>query len=272
MNRAGHSIRFLLLAIVSALPSQAWVLPCYRSTHWMVGGDAHASHLSLRAGPLYKAPPKGRELSLEEKLAKAGVNLDELDNADNLEEELAKFGINLVEELAKMKESEEKIDITDEEILAHVEDWDERVPSHHTVTLVGRIGNEPRVFRSENGGVVVSVDLACQGQDRSQDDIIALGDDEDIEEDDNQTEWFPLEIWGPTADFVANYVEKGTRVSVIGTLKTSEWVDKETGENRDTIKVLVEDFQVLETKEESELRRSKRGHSFFSKEEDSFFN
>jgi len=73
------------------------------------------------------------------------------------------------------------------------------------------------------------------------------------------TLWYGLELWGATAEFASKFVEKGTRVGVVGSLKIDEWADKTTGEMRCATKVVVNGFDILETRDESDLRRSKRG-------------
>ena len=60
---------------------------------------------------------------------------------------------------------------------------------------------------------------------------------------------------GQTAEFVSKYVDKGARVGVIGQLQVDTWEDRETGEARNRAKVVVRDFDLLETRAEAELRR-----------------
>jgi single-strand DNA-binding protein len=68
--------------------------------------------------------------------------------------------------------------------------------------------------------------------------------------------------------FVSKFVDKGARVGVIGALQIDEWNDKETGEKRCKPKVVVREFDILETKAEAELRRSNyRGPSFYTEDD-----
>ena len=60
---------------------------------------------------------------------------------------------------------------------------------------------------------------------------------------------------GRTAEFVAKYVDKGARIGVSGQLQVDTWKDKETGEPRNSAKIVVRDLDVLETRAEAELRR-----------------
>ena len=47
-----------------------------------------------------------------------------------------------------------------------------------------------------------------------------------------ETDWFPIELWGDTAKIAEKYVEKGSKVGVVGHLKLDSWTDKNTGEVR----------------------------------------
>jgi single-strand DNA-binding protein len=74
---------------------------------------------------------------------------------------------------------------------------------------------------------------------------------------------------GQTAEFVAKYVDKGARIGVVGQLQVDTWTDKASGEARNRAKVIVRDFDILETRAEADLRRGgRRGPSFSSDDND----
>jgi single-strand DNA-binding protein len=141
--------------------------------------------------------------------------------------------------------------LSDEELSNTMQEWDNRIARFNTVHVTGRIGSDPEAKYFDDGKVVVNVSLASKrkyvGPERK-----ALG----IQSGDEETDWYALEIWGQVAEFVAKYVEKGSRVGVVGSLQVDEWKDKETGEPRCRPKVIVRDFDVLESKAEADLRRS----------------
>ncbi|GAX25992.1 single-strand DNA-binding protein [Fistulifera solaris] len=159
--------------------------------------------------------------------------------------------------------------LSDEELLAQNPDWDDTVARFNTVHLSGRIGGEPKTRYFDDGKVVVNLNLAVQRKyhplERKHLNI-AYGQEE--------TDWFGLEIWGKTAEFASKYVDKGMRVSVIGSLQIDQWTDKESGEPRSRTKVVVRELDIMETRAEGDLRRSKRsgggsgGSSNFFSEDD----
>lgn len=152
---------------------------------------------------------------------------------------------------------------SDEEIEATLGNWDDRVAQLNTVHLVGRIGNNPEPRYFDDGKVVVNLSLAVKRKYHYLEREY-LG----IKYGDEETDWFGLEIWGTTAEFVSKFVDKGARVGVIGSLNIDEWTDKETGEPRSRPKVTAREFEILETKAEAELRRSgQRGQSSYSNDD-----
>lgn len=153
---------------------------------------------------------------------------------------------------------------TDEELQANLGEWDERVAAFNSLHIVGRVGNNPERRFFDDGNVVVNLSLACRRKIHYMERQA-----EEIKSGEEETDWFALEIWGQTAEFVSKYVQKGTRLGVVGSLQLDEWEDQEVGERRYKAKCIVQDIEILESKGEAELRRSnQRGSSFFTTDDD----
>ncbi len=54
-----------------------------------------------------------------------------------------------------------------------------------------------------------------------------------------------VEAWGKQGETIAKYVTKGRPLYVEGRLRLDEWADKETGQKRSRMKVVLEQFQFL---------------------------
>lgn len=104
----------------------------------------------------------------------------------------------------------------------------------NSITLVGRAGRDPEVRYFESGTVVANLTLAVRGLKR-----------------DDQAEWFNLEIWGKTAQVVADYVRKGSLIGVVGRIRTERWTDKATGQERSKPVVMVSSLELLGSKSEA---------------------
>lgn len=56
-----------------------------------------------------------------------------------------------------------------------------------------------------------------------------------------ETDWHTCEVWGKTAEIIAQYFAKGKGIEVVGELQYDKWQDKE-GNNRTSAKVRVNSF------------------------------
>lgn len=154
---------------------------------------------------------------------------------------------------------EDEMELSDEELLAASGGWDEKIARYNTISLTGRVGSitEPKYLEDGNK-VVVNLSLASKRKYHNMERKFASMANSRDAIDEDATDWYGLEIWGPTAEFVTKYVDKGARVSVVGQLQIDSWTDKETGEMRYKAKVVVRDFDILESKAEADLRRNQQ--------------
>lgn len=104
--------------------------------------------------------------------------------------------------------------------------------SLNTVTLTGRVGNDPEIKYFESGSCKASVSLAV---------------DEFINGE-KRTNWIPIEAWGKTAEIIANHTSKGKQIGIQGSLKADSYQDKE-GNNRKRLYVRVDRIELLGSKE-----------------------
>jgi single-strand DNA-binding protein len=108
--------------------------------------------------------------------------------------------------------------------------------SLNSVILVGRVGGDPDVKYFESGSVKCNLTLAVNRQSRNNE----------------QPDWFNLELWGKQAEVAANYVHKGRLIGVTGSLKFEYWKDRNTGSDRSKPVIRVERLELLGSKRDSE--------------------
>jgi single-strand DNA-binding protein len=108
--------------------------------------------------------------------------------------------------------------------------------SLNVVSLVGRVGTEPDVRYFESGSVVCKLTLAVNRASRNND----------------QPDWFNLELWGKNAEIAAQYVKKGSLVGISGSLKFDHWKDRATGMDRNQPVVRVDRLDLLGSKRDNE--------------------
>ncbi len=86
------------------------------------------------------------------------------------------------------------------------------------VELLGRVGSDPELRRTQNGMAVVQLRLATDRRSR----------DESAE---TQTDWHTVVCWDKQAEAVAQYVHKGERLYIAGRLNHQSW-ETDSGERR----------------------------------------
>ena len=101
------------------------------------------------------------------------------------------------------------------------------------VILIGRLGGDPEVRYTTNGGAVANFNLATNESwtDKS-------GQKQE------RTEWHRVVIWGKMAELCGQYLSKGRQAYVEGRLQTREWNDKE-GNKRYTTEIIAQNIQFL---------------------------
>ena len=89
------------------------------------------------------------------------------------------------------------------------------------VELLGRVGSDPELRKTQNGTAVVQLRLATDRRNGSED---------------SQTDWHTVVCWDKQAEAVAQYVHKGERVYVAGRLNHHTW-ETDSGERRSRTEV-----------------------------------
>jgi single-strand DNA-binding protein len=107
------------------------------------------------------------------------------------------------------------------------------------VILLGNVGKDPEQRATPSGTVIVSFSIATS--ERFKD---ATGNWAD------RTEWHNLVAFGKVAEIIRDYVKKGSKIYIEGSLRTSSWDDKTDGKKRYKTEVIVSDISLLSGKGE----------------------
>jgi single-strand DNA-binding protein len=79
----------------------------------------------------------------------------------------------------------------------------------------------------------------------------------------DEPDWFNLEIWGKQAQVAADYVRKGSLLGIIGSFKLDRWTDRATGEERSKPVIRVDRLELLGSKRDGEAGGSGFGGGGF---------
>lgn len=77
----------------------------------------------------------------------------------------------------------------------------------NNVSLIGRLGQHPELKVTSGNHQVASFSIAVENRFKDEPD------------------WVAVEVWGKTAEVVAEHKSKGDQVAITGRLTTSQWTD-----------------------------------------------
>lgn len=98
------------------------------------------------------------------------------------------------------------------------------MPSLNRVELIGHVGRDPETKYLSSGAAVCKFTVATSESWKDK----ATGDKKE------RTEWHSIQTWAKLAEVCEKYVVKGMLVYVTGSLRTSEWEDKDGGKRTRT--------------------------------------
>lgn len=107
------------------------------------------------------------------------------------------------------------------------------------VMLIGRLGKDPELRYTPNGDAVVSFNLATNKTWKNKE-----------QEKSSKTNWNKIVGWRKLAEICGEYLKKGSRVFVEGRLEERSWEDND-GKKRHTTEVIMENMQMLDSKDPS---------------------
>jgi single-strand DNA-binding protein len=113
------------------------------------------------------------------------------------------------------------------------------MPSLNRVQLIGRLGKDPETRYTPTGKKVTTFSVAVGKKWRS-----AEGEQKEA------TDWFNIEAWGRMGEISQSYLGKGRLVFIEGRLQTDQY--EQDGEKRYFTKVVVQNLQILDRKQEEE--------------------
>lgn len=103
------------------------------------------------------------------------------------------------------------------------------------VILIGNIGKDPETRYSAGGGAITNLTLATSESWK----------DKQSGEMQERTEWHRVSMFGRLAEIAAEYLKKGSKVYIEGSLRTRKWQDQ-SGADRYTTEIVASEMQMLD--------------------------
>lgn len=111
--------------------------------------------------------------------------------------------------------------------------------SFNQATVIGFVGDEPRIIQSQNNSAMASFALATTERGYIRQDGTKVED---------KTDWHNIVFFGKPAEVIGKFVHKGSSLFVQGKMRTRTYDDK-NGVKRYVTEIIGENFQLLDRKD-----------------------
>lgn len=105
------------------------------------------------------------------------------------------------------------------------------------VILVGNVGGDPDVRYMPNGNAATTLSVATSESWK----------DKQTGEKQERTEWHRVVCFNRLGEIAGEYIRKGSKVYVEGSLRTRKWQDQQ-GQDKYTTEIVASDIQMLDSK------------------------
>ena len=104
------------------------------------------------------------------------------------------------------------------------------------VILVGNLGQDPDMRNMQNGGAVTNISVATSESWK----------DKNTGETQERTEWHRVIFFNRLAEIAGEYLKKGSKVYIEGSLKTRKW--EKDGQDHYTTEIVAKEMQMLDSR------------------------
>ena len=112
--------------------------------------------------------------------------------------------------------------------------------SINKVFLSGNITNDPSMRSTPGGMQILEFGLAVNERRKNS----QTGQWDEV------PNYFDARVFGNRAEALSRFLTKGTKVSIEGHLRWSSWQDKNTGQKRSKIEVIVDEMELLSSRQQ----------------------
>jgi len=105
------------------------------------------------------------------------------------------------------------------------------------VIIIGNLGADPDVRYLPSGGAVTNISVATSESWK----------DKDTGQTQERTEWHKIVMYARLAEITGEYLRKGSKVYIEGSIRTRKWQDKD-GKDRYTTEIIANNMQMLDSR------------------------
>ncbi len=109
------------------------------------------------------------------------------------------------------------------------------------VILIGNLGQDPETRHIPSGGAVTNISIATSESWK----------DKETGQQQERTEWHRIVFFNRLAEIAGEYLRKGSKVYIEGSLRTRKWEDKD-GNDRYTTEIVAREMQMLDSRQDAQ--------------------
>ena len=106
------------------------------------------------------------------------------------------------------------------------------------VIIVGNLGQDPETRTFPDGGSITNISVATSESWK----------DKQTGQQQERTEWHRVVFNGRLAEIAAQYLRKGSKVYIEGSLRTRKWQDNQSGQDRYSTEIAAREMQMLDSR------------------------
>ena len=108
------------------------------------------------------------------------------------------------------------------------------------IMIIGNLGSDPELRHTQSGTPVASFRVATTEKWKDKGGQMQ-----------EQTEWHTCQAWSRLAEICGNYLKKGSKVYIEGSVHTRKWQDK-SGNDRYSTEIKVKEMKMLDGKKDGQ--------------------
>ena len=109
------------------------------------------------------------------------------------------------------------------------------------VILIGNVGKDPEIKYMPSGGAVTNITVATSESWK----------DKNTGQQQERTEWHRVVFFNRLAEIAGEYLRKGSKVYIEGSLRTRKWQDQ-SGADKYTTEIVANELQMLDGKQDNQ--------------------
>ena len=113
------------------------------------------------------------------------------------------------------------------------------MPNYNKVILMGNLTRDPEVRYTSGGTAIAKLGMAVNRRWKNQEG-----------QQQEETTFVDVDAFGRQAETIGQYLKKGRPIMLEGRLKLDQWDDKQTGQKRSKLGVVLDRFEFIDSRGE----------------------